>query len=121
VAIFHPHVHMLVTAGGLSADASSWMNSTNPRFLVPVRVQPEQTGLFQSGAEFSAEDHGEREQGARPGMQDGQGANACAHITGIAYQHLESVSRGFHQEPMNFLGMRAGQGAQLCGKGPAAL
>jgi len=36
--LFHPHVHMLVTAGGLSPDASSWMNSKNPRFLVPVRA-----------------------------------------------------------------------------------
>jgi hypothetical protein len=34
--LFHPHVHMLVTAGGLSADGSSWVNSKNPRFLVPV-------------------------------------------------------------------------------------
>jgi Putative transposase/Transposase zinc-binding domain len=36
--LFHPHVHMLVTAGGLSADGSSWVNSKNPRFLVPVRA-----------------------------------------------------------------------------------
>ena len=34
--LFHPHVHMLVTAGGLSANASSWINSKHPRFLVPV-------------------------------------------------------------------------------------
>jgi hypothetical protein len=36
--LFHPHVHMLVTAGGLSSDGSSWSNSKNPRFLVPVRA-----------------------------------------------------------------------------------
>jgi hypothetical protein len=35
--LFHPHVHMLVTAGGLSSDGS-WVNSKNPRFLVPVRA-----------------------------------------------------------------------------------
>jgi len=34
--LFHPHVHMLVTAGGLSADGTSWLNAKNPRFLVPV-------------------------------------------------------------------------------------
>jgi len=34
--LFHPHVHMLVTAGGLSSDGSSWVNLKNPRFLVPV-------------------------------------------------------------------------------------
>jgi hypothetical protein len=36
--LFHPHVHMLVTAGGLSSDGVSWVNSKNPRFLVPVRA-----------------------------------------------------------------------------------
>ena len=35
--LFHPHVHMLVTAGGLSSD-DLWLNSKNPRFLVPVRA-----------------------------------------------------------------------------------
>jgi hypothetical protein len=35
--LFHPHVHMLVTAGGLAADGSSWINS-KPGFLVPVRA-----------------------------------------------------------------------------------
>jgi len=36
--LFHPHVHMLVTAGGLSSDGSSWVNSKNPKFLVPVHA-----------------------------------------------------------------------------------
>ena len=36
--LFHPHVHMLVTAGGLSADGSAWIDSKHPRFLVPVRA-----------------------------------------------------------------------------------
>src|SRR2546425_5079786 len=29
---------MLVTAGGLSSDGSSWVNSKNPKFLVPVHA-----------------------------------------------------------------------------------
>jgi hypothetical protein len=36
--LFHPHVHMLVTAGGLSADSSAWIDSKHPAFLVPVRA-----------------------------------------------------------------------------------
>ena len=36
--LFHPHVHMLVTAGGLSGDGSTWIDSKYPRFLVPVRA-----------------------------------------------------------------------------------
>jgi hypothetical protein len=36
--LFHPHVHMLVTAGGLSADGSRWIRPQNPAFLVPVRA-----------------------------------------------------------------------------------
>ena len=33
----HPHVHMIVTGGGLSADGTAWVAS-RPGFLVPVRV-----------------------------------------------------------------------------------
>src|SRR6266581_3046607 len=33
--LFHPHVHMLVTAGGLSQDGQSWVNPKHPLFLVP--------------------------------------------------------------------------------------
>jgi hypothetical protein len=33
----HPHVHMIVPGGGLSADGSKWVAS-KPGFLVPVRV-----------------------------------------------------------------------------------
>jgi hypothetical protein len=35
--LFHPHVHMLVTAGGLSQD-QRWIEPKNPKFLVPVRA-----------------------------------------------------------------------------------
>jgi hypothetical protein len=33
----HPHVHMIVPAGGLSADGGRWISS-RPSFLVPVKV-----------------------------------------------------------------------------------
>ena len=36
--LFHPHVHMLVTAGGLSSDSQRWIQPHNPKFLVPVRA-----------------------------------------------------------------------------------
>ena len=31
----HPHVHLLVSAGGLSADGQHWLHPKNPAFLVP--------------------------------------------------------------------------------------
>ena len=34
---FHPHLHCIVTGGGLSADAQRWI-ATSPDFLFPVRV-----------------------------------------------------------------------------------
>lgn len=34
---FHPHVHCIVTGGGLSPDGERWI-STRPDFLFPVRV-----------------------------------------------------------------------------------
>jgi hypothetical protein len=36
--MFHPHVHLLVTAGGLSFHDSRWIKPRNPAFLVPVRA-----------------------------------------------------------------------------------
>ena len=36
--LYHPHVHMLVTARGLSADGQRWIEPKNPKFLVPVRA-----------------------------------------------------------------------------------
>jgi hypothetical protein len=35
---FHPHVHFLVTAGGLSVDGERWIDPRHRRFLVPCRV-----------------------------------------------------------------------------------
>jgi len=36
--LYHPHVHMLVTAGGLSADGNHWVEPKSPKFFVPVRA-----------------------------------------------------------------------------------
>jgi len=33
---YHPHVHLLVSAGGLSSDGQRWLEPKNPQFLVPV-------------------------------------------------------------------------------------
>jgi len=35
---YHPHVHLLVTAGGLSPDGAAWREPARPRFLVPGRA-----------------------------------------------------------------------------------
>jgi Putative transposase len=35
--LFHPHVHAIVTGGGLALDGSRWV-PTKPDFLLPVRV-----------------------------------------------------------------------------------
>ena len=32
---YHPHAHLLVTAGGLSPDGSAWIKPAHSRFLVP--------------------------------------------------------------------------------------
>ncbi|MCA1600577.1 MAG: IS91 family transposase [Acidobacteria bacterium] len=33
--LYHPHVHLLVTGGGLSADGQEWRAGKNPAFLMP--------------------------------------------------------------------------------------
>jgi hypothetical protein len=35
---FHPHLHCLVTGGGLSPDAQRWVRTKSPNYLFPVRV-----------------------------------------------------------------------------------
>jgi len=35
--VWHPHVHCLVTAGGVTADGN-WLEAPNPAFLVPVHA-----------------------------------------------------------------------------------
>ena len=32
---YHPHAHLLVTAGGLAADGTTWVQPAHPRFLCP--------------------------------------------------------------------------------------
>ena len=32
---YHPHVHLLVTAGGLALDGQAWLTPAHPRFLFP--------------------------------------------------------------------------------------
>ncbi len=36
--LYHPHVHLLVTAGGLSRDGTQWLAPRHPAFLVPVQA-----------------------------------------------------------------------------------
>jgi hypothetical protein len=36
--LYHPHVHLLVSAGGLSSDGQRWIAAKNPKFLVPVQA-----------------------------------------------------------------------------------
>ena len=38
---YHPHAHLLVTAGGLSPDGAAWITPAQPRFLMPgVALSP---------------------------------------------------------------------------------
>ncbi len=36
--LYHPHVHLIVTAGGLSADRTRWIAPKHRAFLVPVQA-----------------------------------------------------------------------------------
>jgi hypothetical protein len=36
--LYHPHIHLLVTAGGLSPDGSEWHAPRHPAYLVPVQA-----------------------------------------------------------------------------------
>jgi len=36
--LYHPHVHLLVTAGGLSADRTQWIAPKNSAYLAPLKA-----------------------------------------------------------------------------------
>lgn len=36
--LYHPHVHLLVTAGGLSLDGQTWLPARHANYLLPVRA-----------------------------------------------------------------------------------
>jgi hypothetical protein len=36
--LYHPHVHMLVTGGGLSRDGKAWLPAKHATYLVPVKA-----------------------------------------------------------------------------------
>lgn len=36
--LYHPHVHLLVTGGGLSSDGTQWLEPKHPAYLVPVQA-----------------------------------------------------------------------------------
>src|SRR5262249_54238355 len=36
--LYHPHAHLLVSAGGLSVDGQRWVAATHPKFLLPVKA-----------------------------------------------------------------------------------
>jgi len=36
--LFHPHAHLLVSAGGFCPATQSWVAPKHPAFLVPVRA-----------------------------------------------------------------------------------
>ena len=38
---YHPHVHLLVTAGGLTADGTAWIQPAHARFLMPGYILSE--------------------------------------------------------------------------------
>lgn len=36
--VYHPHVHLLFPAGGLSPDGEAWVKPKNPKYLLPNYV-----------------------------------------------------------------------------------
>jgi hypothetical protein len=39
--VHHPHLHMIVSSGGIALEGSRWIACRRPRFLLPVRVLSE--------------------------------------------------------------------------------
>ena len=58
-------------------------------------------------------DMGMEEHGARPGVKDRKCADARAQVAGIVGESLQGIGCGFHEQAIDFSGMRSGKGAQF--------
>lgn len=57
-----------------------------------------------------------KQHGARPGVKDGQGADASAEIVRIGRQFLQGIGGGLHDQAVDFLRMGACQWAEFGGQ-----
>lgn len=81
---YHPHVHLLVTAGGLTA-AGTWIRPAHPRFLLPGYVL---SGLFRAKM---------RDALARAGLLPAIDARGAHRVWQRRWTvHVESVGAGEH-------------------------
>jgi hypothetical protein len=57
-----------------------------------------------------------KQHGARPGVEDGQGAEAGAQILRIGGQFLQGMGSGLHEQAVDFLGVRSSDWPEFGGQ-----
>jgi len=89
---YHPHVHLLVSAGGLAADGSAWCRPAHPRFLFPgyalspiFRVKMRRA-LTRAGVEGEVDARVWRRRWTVHVQQIGTGAQAALYLSRYVYR-----------------------------------
>ncbi len=89
---YHPHVHLLVSAGGLAADGSAWLRPAHPRFLLPgyavspiFRAKIRRT-LTRAGVDGEVDARVWRRRWTVHVQQIGTGAQAALYLSRYVYR-----------------------------------
>ena len=89
---YHPHVHLLVTAGGLTADGQAWVTPAHPRFLFPgYALSPifrakMRRALAHAGLEHAVDGRVWQRQWTVHVQQIGSGAQATLYLSRYVYR-----------------------------------
>ena len=89
---YHPHVHLLVTAGGLSADGTAWVKLARPRFLMPAYALSEifRAKMHHALARAGLNRHIDPKTWIRPWtlqiQQVGRGGHAARYLSRYVYR-----------------------------------
>lgn len=104
--LYHPHAHLLVTAGGLARDGQSWVAPKNPAFLAPAYALSKifrgkfRAGVRKLGLLHKLPDSVWKENWVVHCQHAGSGAKALGYLsryvfrTAIANSRLEGFENG---------------------------
>ena len=89
---YHPHAHVLVTAGGLAPDGTTWVRPAHPRFLVPGYMLADvfrakmRDALARAGLDHTADPRVWQQRWTVPVQQIGRGEHAARYLARYVYR-----------------------------------
>ena len=95
---YHPHAHLLVTAGGLSPDGAAWIKPAHPRFLAPGYMLSEifRATMREALAKAGVDSDIDPAVWTRPWTVHAQQIGSGEHATRYLSRYVYRVALGHH-------------------------